>query len=64
MQSDLFQQDLYPETAGDTPAISAEEWAEGKDADPVLVNTRRFMLPAPRLCLRRVSYGRTRRPAR
>ncbi|CAN7988059.1 unnamed protein product [Ixodes pacificus] len=39
-KSDLFQQDLYPETAGDTPAISAEEWAEGKDADPVLISLK------------------------
>ncbi|KAK8775774.1 hypothetical protein V5799_030880 [Amblyomma americanum] len=39
-KSDLFQQDLYPETPGDTPAISAEEWAEGKDADPVLINLK------------------------
>ncbi|KAH6933033.1 hypothetical protein HPB50_011576 [Hyalomma asiaticum] len=39
-KSDLFQQDLYPETPGDTPAISAEEWAEGKDADPILINLK------------------------
>lgn len=39
-KSDLFQQDLYPETPGDTPAISAEEWAAGKDADPILINLK------------------------
>ena len=36
-QSDLFQDDLYPDTLADIPAISADEWIEGKDADPVLV---------------------------
>ena len=37
LQSELFQDDLYPDTLSDTPAISAEEWANGKEAEPVLV---------------------------
>ena len=36
-QSELFQDDLYPDTCGDVPAISAEEWFGGKNADPVQV---------------------------
>lgn len=36
-KSELFQDDLYPDTIGDTPALTAEEWMAGKDADPVLV---------------------------
>ncbi|XP_076331551.1 coronin-1C-like isoform X1 [Tachypleus tridentatus] len=36
-KSDKFQDDLYPLTLADMPAISAEEWAEGKDAEPLLV---------------------------
>ena len=37
-QSELFQSDLYPDTAGDTPAVTAEEWLEGvKNCDPILV---------------------------
>lgn len=28
-QSELFQEDLYPDTPGDTPAITAEEWIAG-----------------------------------
>lgn len=36
-QSELFQDDLYPDTLADTPAILAEEWASGKEAEPVLV---------------------------
>lgn len=36
-QSELFQDDLYPDTAGDVPALSADEWISGKNADPILV---------------------------
>lgn len=38
-QSELFQEDIYPNTPGDVPAITAEEWASGEDAEPVLVST-------------------------
>ncbi|VEL29224.1 unnamed protein product [Protopolystoma xenopodis] len=37
-KSGLFQEDLYPDTAGDTPSLTAEEWATGKDANPILVS--------------------------
>ena len=37
VQSELFQDDLYPDTAGDEPSISAEDFFSGKDADPILV---------------------------
>lgn len=39
-QSELFQEDLYPDTPGDTAAISAEEWEAGTDAEPVLISLR------------------------
>lgn len=39
-QSELFQEDLYPDTPGDTAAISAEEWETGQDAEPVLISLR------------------------
>lgn len=39
-QSELFQEDLYPDTPGDTAAISAEEWEGGQDAEPVLISLR------------------------
>ena len=38
-KSELFQEDLYPDTAAEEPAISGEEWFNGKDADPVLVSS-------------------------
>lgn len=37
-QSDLFQGDLYPDTAGLEPALLADEWISGQDAGPVLVS--------------------------
>lgn len=37
-QSELFQEDIYPDTPGDVPALTAEEWASGEDAEPVLVS--------------------------
>lgn len=37
-QSDLFQGDLYPDTAGLEPALLADEWIAGQDAPPQLVS--------------------------
>lgn len=39
-KSELFQEDLYPDTPGDVPALSAEEWFAGKDDNPILVSMR------------------------
>lgn len=39
-KSELFQDDLYPDTASDQPAISADEFFAGKNAPPVLVTLR------------------------
>ena len=38
LQSDLFQGDLYPDTAGLEPSLLAEEWIAGQDAPPLLVS--------------------------
>jgi len=37
LQSELFQDDLYPDTPGDVPALTADEWIAGKNAAPLLV---------------------------
>ena len=37
-QSDLFQGDLYPDTAGVEPSLLAEDWIAGQDAAPLLVS--------------------------
>ncbi|XP_013389643.1 coronin-1C isoform X2 [Lingula anatina] len=39
-KSELFQDDLYPDTASDVPAITAEQFFSGMDADPVLVTMK------------------------
>jgi len=38
-KSELFQEDLYPDTCADIPALTADEWwSEKKNADPVLMS--------------------------
>nr|XP_029544736.1 coronin-6 [Oncorhynchus nerka] len=44
-KSDLFQDDLYPDTAGSDPALEPEEWLEGRDEDPTLQSLRDGYVP-------------------
>ncbi|KII73571.1 Coronin-1A [Thelohanellus kitauei] len=44
-KSDTFQEDLYPDTIGEVPAISPEEYIEGADAEPVKVSLKDFLPP-------------------
>lgn len=44
-QSDLFQDDLYPDTAGPDWALEAEEWFEGKNGDPILISLKHGYVP-------------------
>lgn len=44
-QSDLFQDDLYPDTPGPEAALEAEEWLSGQDAEPVLISLRDGYVP-------------------
>lgn len=46
MQSDLFQDDLYPDTAGPDCAIEAEDWFEGKNGEPILISLKDGYIPA------------------
>lgn len=39
-RSELFQEDLYPDTLSDEAATTAEEWIEGTDAEPILVSLK------------------------
>lgn len=39
-KSELFQEDLYPDTLGDTAGCTADEWVEGRDAEPVLISLK------------------------
>lgn len=45
-KSELFQDDLYPDTMGDIPALSADEWISGKDADPILISLKGGYTPS------------------
>lgn len=44
-QSDLFQDDLYPDTAGPDPALEAEEWFEGQDGEPIFISLKDGYVP-------------------
>ncbi|XP_077377623.1 uncharacterized protein LOC144018878 isoform X1 [Festucalex cinctus] len=44
-KSDLFQDDLYPDTAGPDSALEAEEWFEGKNGDPILISLKNGYVP-------------------
>ncbi|KAL1379142.1 hypothetical protein pipiens_015119 [Culex pipiens pipiens] len=39
-KSELFQEDLYPDTLSDEASISAEDWISGSDADPQLISLK------------------------
>nr|KAI8753633.1 coronin-1C-like isoform X1 [Biomphalaria glabrata] len=45
-KSELFQDDLYPDTASDVPAISAEDFFSGKNSEPVLVSLKDGFAPS------------------
>ncbi|XP_063286966.1 coronin-1A [Pelobates fuscus] len=45
-KSDLFQEDLYPDTVGPDSALTAEEWLGGKNAGPVLISLRDGYAPS------------------
>lgn len=40
LQSDLFQEDLYPVTAGPDASLTSEAWLSGKNADPILISLK------------------------
>ncbi|KAI5725297.1 hypothetical protein M8J77_013558 [Diaphorina citri] len=44
-KSELFQDDLYPDTVGDTAALTADEWFTGKDAEPILISLKDGYIP-------------------
>lgn len=54
-RSELFQEDLYPDTLSDEAATTAEEWFAGSEAEPILVSlkvsNRKLNLGLTRFCL-------------
>lgn len=47
-KSDQFQADLYPETAGDKPALTAAQWFAGKNALPKLISLEKGFVATAR----------------
>merc|ERR1719270_363388 len=39
-KSDIFQDDIYPETQAPMPSLSAEEWISGHNANPILMSLK------------------------
>ncbi|CAN9506016.1 unnamed protein product [Ophioblennius macclurei] len=39
-KSDLFQEDLYPDTVGPEPSVEADEWFAGTDGKPRLISLK------------------------
>ncbi|KAJ8978344.1 hypothetical protein NQ317_002653 [Molorchus minor] len=39
-KSELFQEDLYPDTLGDQAALMADDWMGGQDAEPILISLK------------------------
>lgn len=39
-KSDMFQEDLYPDTVGPEPSVEADEWFQGKEAPPILISLK------------------------
>ncbi|XP_068616711.1 coronin-1C-A [Brachionichthys hirsutus] len=44
-KSDLFQEDLYPDTAGSDPSLEAEDWLEGQNGEPILISLKNGYVP-------------------
>eukprot|EP01134_Creolimax_fragrantissima_P004365 CFRG4365T1 len=45
-KSDLFQDDIFPDTKGDTPSLTADEWLSGKNGNPILISLKDGFKPA------------------
>ncbi|GAB6019222.1 Coronin-2B, variant 2 [Chamberlinius hualienensis] len=43
-KSEQFQEDLYPDTSAPTPSLTAEEWLNGKNKNPVLISLKSGMI--------------------
>lgn len=39
-KSDLFQEDLYPDTIGPEPSVEASDWFAGKEGQPILISLK------------------------
>lgn len=61
-KSELFQDDLYPDTAGDVPAMTADEWLDGKDARPIMISLRDGYKPTQKTLVKTTKSNVLARP--
>jgi coronin-1B/1C/6 len=47
-QTFLFQDDIFPDTAGPNPAMTAGEWLGGANKDPILISLEDGFVPVER----------------
>jgi len=47
-KSDQFQSDIFPDTVGDKPALSADSWFGGANAQPILISLEQGFVPIAR----------------
>jgi len=45
-KSDNFHDDLFPDTQGDKPSLTADEWIAGKNANPLLISLKDGFVPS------------------
>lgn len=43
-KSELFQEDLYPDTLSDEASLTADEWLAGEDAEPCTMSLKVFLV--------------------
>ncbi|XP_048411959.1 uncharacterized protein LOC125464034 isoform X1 [Stegostoma tigrinum] len=60
-KSDLYQDDLYPDTPGPEAALEAEEWLEGQSKDPILISLKHGYVPGKNreLKVQRICFDKT-----
>lgn len=63
-KSELFQDDLYPDTLGDVPSLTAEEWVTGKNADPILISLKEGYKPTKKTGMVKIPPKQYMEPAR
>jgi hypothetical protein len=44
-KSEMFQEDIYPDTASGIPSISCDEWLTGVNRDPILISLKDGAIP-------------------
>lgn len=54
-KSELFQDDLYPPTASYKAALTANQWIEGDNSEPIMVSLREGYTPTSKSALNQLN---------